>query len=196
MSSSSVAIRRSKPSARRGALADGAVGGRVDQQPVAGAAVAFDQRARRGRDARQHRLVQEAFAPRRPVRGRLAGQQRGVDADLQRLIVGQVVQTTVSARALAVQLRIARETLAVQDDNLQIAGWRLQAGLTSSLDVEQARAQRAQTAATIPALERDLAASANTISTLIGEAPGPVRTALVYADNKHVFWNPDPDVFQ
>lgn len=99
-------------------------------------------------------------------------------ADLQRLIVGQVVQTTVSARALAVQLRIARETLAVQDDNLQIADWRLQAGLTSSLDVEQARAQRAQTAATIPALERDLAASANTISTLIGEAPGPVRIAL------------------
>ncbi len=99
-------------------------------------------------------------------------------ADLQRLIAGQVAQTAVSARAIAFQLNIARETLAIQDENLQIARWRLQAGLVSSLDVEQARSQRAQTAASIPALERDLAASANTISTLIGEAPGPVLGAF------------------
>lgn len=98
--------------------------------------------------------------------------------DLQRLIAGQVAQTTISARALAAQLAIARDTLRVQDDNLQIAEWRLQAGLVSSLDVEQARAQRAQTAASIPALERDLAQAANTISTLIGEAPGAVRREL------------------
>lgn len=99
-------------------------------------------------------------------------------ADLQRLIVGQVAQATVSARALAVQLAIARETLKIQDDNLQIARWRLQAGLVSSLDVEQAAAQRAQTAASIPALERDLAQVSNSISTLIGEAPGAVRIAI------------------
>jgi len=101
--------------------------------------------------------------------------------DVQRLIVGQVAQTTVSARALAVQLAIARQTLAVQDDNFQIAEWRREAGLVSSLDVEQARAQRAQTAATIPALERDLTASANTISTLIGEPPGRVLELLEQA---------------
>jgi NodT family efflux transporter outer membrane factor (OMF) lipoprotein len=99
-------------------------------------------------------------------------------ADLQRLIAGQVAQTVVSARTIAVQLRIGRETLANQDANLQIARWRLQAGLVSSLDVEQAIAQRAQTAASIPALERDLAQTANSISTLIGEAPGPVREAI------------------
>ncbi len=99
-------------------------------------------------------------------------------ADLQRLIAGQVAQTTISARALAAQLAIARDTLRIQDDNLQIAEWRLQAGLVSSLDVEQARAQRAQTAASIPALERDLAQAANTISTLIGEVPGRVRREL------------------
>lgn len=99
-------------------------------------------------------------------------------ADVQRLIVGQVAQTTISARALAVQLEIARSTLEIQDENLQIARWRLQAGLVSSLDVEQAKAQRAQTAATIPALERDLVASANAISILIGEPPGAVHAAL------------------
>ena len=99
-------------------------------------------------------------------------------ADLQRVIVGQVGLATIQARATALQLAIARDTLNYQDQNLQIARWRVQAGLVSSLDVEQARGQRAATAATIPQLESSLAASANSISTLIGEPPGRVLTLL------------------
>lgn len=99
-------------------------------------------------------------------------------ADLQRLVVGQVALTTIQARATALQLAIARDTLEYQDENLQIARWRNQAGLVSSLDVEQARGQRAQTAASIPLLESNVAASANAISTLIGEPPGRVLTLL------------------
>ncbi len=100
-------------------------------------------------------------------------------ADLQRLIVGQVAIAAVNARSLAQQLEIARSTLRYQEDNLQIARWRNQAGLVSSLDVEQARTQRAQTAATIPALEASLTATANSISTLIGEPPGRVYEAFL-----------------
>ncbi|HTM94958.1 MAG TPA: efflux transporter outer membrane subunit [Croceibacterium sp.] len=103
-------------------------------------------------------------------------------ADLQRAIVGQVAQSTIQARAAALQLAIARDTLKYQDDNLQIARWRVQAGLVSSLDVEQARSQRAQTAATIPLLESSLAATANAISTLIGEPPGRVLLLLQGSD--------------
>jgi NodT family efflux transporter outer membrane factor (OMF) lipoprotein len=99
-------------------------------------------------------------------------------ADLQRVIAGQVALTTIQARATALQLAIARDTLKYQDDNLQIARWRVQAGLVSSLDVEQARGQRAQTAASVPLLESSLAASANAISTLIGEPPGRVLGLL------------------
>ncbi len=99
-------------------------------------------------------------------------------ADVQRLVVGQVALTTIQARATAAQLAIARDTLAYQEDNLQIARWRNQAGLVSSLDVEQARSQRAATAATVPLLESNLAASANAISTLIGEPPGRVLTLI------------------
>jgi NodT family efflux transporter outer membrane factor (OMF) lipoprotein len=106
---------------------------------------------------------------------RAAGYSRG---DIERVIVAQVASQVVIARALERQLAIARETLANQDDNLQIARWRNQAGLVSSLDVEQARTQRAQTAATIPQLEGDLVAVANAISTLIGEPPGRVYAAL------------------
>jgi NodT family efflux transporter outer membrane factor (OMF) lipoprotein len=99
-------------------------------------------------------------------------------ADLQRLVTGQVALATISARAIALQLAIARDTLAFQDENLQIARWRVQAGLVSSLDVEQARTQRAATAASIPQLEANLAATANAISTLIGEPPGRVFRLL------------------
>ena len=112
------------------------------------------------------------------AQGELAAQGYSL-ADLQRLIVGQVAIGTINARATAEQLAIARSTLAYQDDNLQIARWRNQAGLVSSLDVEQARTQRAQTAATIPLLESTLTATANSISTLIGEAPGRVLAEII-----------------
>lgn len=101
--------------------------------------------------------------------------------DLERVITAQVAAQVISARAIAGQLAIARDTLAIQDDNLQIARWRNQAGLVASFDVEQARTQRAQTAASIPLLESNLAAVANAISTLIGEPPGRVYRALVDA---------------
>lgn len=107
-------------------------------------------------------------------------------ADIQRLIVGQVAIQTITARATAEQLAIARSTLVFQDDNLQLARWRNQAGLVSSLDVEQARTQRAQTAATIPLFESNLVATANAISTLIGEAPGRVLDALLASEPEPV----------
>jgi NodT family efflux transporter outer membrane factor (OMF) lipoprotein len=103
-------------------------------------------------------------------------------ADLRRIIAGQVALATISARATALQLAIARDTLAYQDENLQIARWRVEAGLVSSLDVEQARGQRAQTAASIPLLEGNLVATANGISTLIGEPPGRVLEAFEGSD--------------
>jgi outer membrane protein, multidrug efflux system len=110
-------------------------------------------------------------------------------ADLQRSITGQVALATIQARSTAVQLAIARDTLAYQDENLQIARWRVQAGLVSSLDVEQARSQRARTAAAIPQLQANLAATANAISTLIGETPGRVLDLL--EESSEV---PDPPV--
>jgi NodT family efflux transporter outer membrane factor (OMF) lipoprotein len=106
---------------------------------------------------------------------RAAGYSLG---DLQRAIAGQVADQVISARATAQQLSIARDTLKNQDENLQIARWRNQAGLVSSLDVEQARSQRDSTAASIPLLESSLAATSNAISTLVGETPGRVHKLL------------------
>lgn len=99
-------------------------------------------------------------------------------ADVQRLVVGQIAQNVIAARATAAQIAIARSTLANDEENLQIARWRSEAGLVSSLDVEQARTQRAQSGATVAQLEASLAATANTLSVLIGEPPGRVLDLL------------------
>lgn len=96
--------------------------------------------------------------------------------DVQTSIAAEVARNYVDARSLNARIIVARDTLRTQDDNFEIAGFRAQAGLVSSIDVEQARAQRAQTAATIPALVKSEAAARNRLSVLTGQAPGAVDT--------------------
>lgn len=90
----------------------------------------------------------------------------------------ETARNYVLARLYQAQLANARDSLAVQDDNLEIAGYRLQAGLVSSLDTEQARSQRAQTAATIPTLEQNYNAAVSRLGVLTGQAPGALKADL------------------
>ena len=99
-------------------------------------------------------------------------------AALRTQIAAQVGTNYVNYRTNVSRLAIARDTVRTQDDNLEIAGFRAQAGLVSSLDVEQARTQRAQTAATVPLLEQSVVTSRNQLSILTGRAPGAVDAAL------------------
>lgn len=99
-------------------------------------------------------------------------------ANVRLTIISELVTNYIQARLAQQQLRIARESQAVQRDNYDIANWRLQAGLVSSLDAEQARAQLAQTNATIPQLEASLKGSLNRIAVLTGQAPGDATRAL------------------
>lgn len=99
-------------------------------------------------------------------------------ANVRITIISELVTNYVQARLAQEQLRIARETQKVQKDNYQIADWRLQAGLVSSLDEQQARAQLAQTNATIPQLEASLRGSLNRIAVLTGQAPGEATRTL------------------
>jgi len=82
------------------------------------------------------------------------------------------------ARLQQTELANLRQSLANQDDTLQIAHWRNQAGLAGSLDVEQARTQRAQTAATIPQLEISLNQTVSRLGVLLGGPPGALRADL------------------
>ena len=99
-------------------------------------------------------------------------------AGVRTSVAGEVATNYIDARLAQARLEVARSTLRTQDDNLQIAGWRVQAGLVSGLDAEQARAQRAQTAASIPGLETAYLQAVNRLSVLTGQAPGALRTEM------------------
>ncbi|MDF7775848.1 efflux transporter outer membrane subunit [Sphingomonas sp. AOB5] len=93
-------------------------------------------------------------------------------------VQGEIARNYVLARLAQQQLANARDSLAIQDDNLEIAGFRVQAGLVSSLDGEQARASRAQTAATIPSIEASYNGFVSRLGVLTGQAPGALKAQM------------------
>jgi multidrug efflux system outer membrane protein len=93
-------------------------------------------------------------------------------------IAAEVALNYIDARNAQARLQVARESLASQDETLQITGWRHQAGLVSAQDVEQATVLRSQTAAAIPQLRANYLAAANRIATLLGEPPGGITARL------------------
>jgi multidrug efflux system outer membrane protein len=99
-------------------------------------------------------------------------------ATVQLSAQSEAARNYVLARLYQQQLANARGSLTIQDDNLEIAGFRVQAGLVSSIDSEQARSQRAQTAATIPTIEQNYNAAVSRISVLTGQAPGALKAEL------------------
>ncbi|WP_189338583.1 efflux transporter outer membrane subunit [Sphingobium sp. SCG-1] len=99
-------------------------------------------------------------------------------ANVRIAIIAETVSNYITARLSQERLRIAREQLATAQDNFNITRWRVEAGLVSSLDQEQARAQLAQQTAAIPQLEAGLANAFNRIAVLTGQAPGEATRAL------------------
>ena len=92
--------------------------------------------------------------------------------DVQVSIAAEVATNYLQWRGTGVRLNVARENLKLQEETLQIAQWRTQAGLGTSLEVEQARAAAEQTRAQIPVFEATLAQTANSIAVLTARAPG------------------------
>jgi len=99
-------------------------------------------------------------------------------ANVQSSIAAEVARNYIIARSAQASLEIARGSLAIQDDNLEIAGFRVRAGLVSSLDAEQSRSQRAQTAAQVPSFEQNFQQAANRLGVLTGQAPGALKAEL------------------
>jgi len=102
-------------------------------------------------------------------------------ADVRTAVAAEVARNYVSQRTFATRIAITEETVRTQRDNFEIAGFRAQAGLVSSLDVEQARAQLAQTLASIPPLRQQEAAARYRIAVLTGQAPGAVDGVFTIA---------------
>ena len=93
-------------------------------------------------------------------------------------LAAEVAVTYLDLRGLQARLAIARRNLAAQEETLQITRWRVQAGLASSLDAEQAVAASEQTAAQIPVLASSLAQDRSSLAVLTGQPPGALDDAL------------------
>lgn len=99
-------------------------------------------------------------------------------ANVQVSIAAEVAVTYIELRGLQARLAIARGNLAAQLETLQLSRWRTQAGLASSLDVEQAVTASEQTSAQIPSLQTSAAQALSSLAVLTGQAPGALQGRL------------------
>ena len=110
-----------------------------------------------------------------------AADVRAAQAGLEQaqvVLAAEVAVNYLTLRSVQERLTIARRNLASQRETLQITDWRVQAGLSTSLVSEQARAAAEQTAAQIPQLQTSLAQTRHALAVLTGQAPGALDALL------------------
>ncbi len=98
--------------------------------------------------------------------------------NVQVSLSAEVAVNYINLRALQTRLAIARDNLATQQETLQITRWRAQAGLLSSLELEQAVSATAQTQAQLPALQTSVTQTLNALAVLTSQAPGALAATL------------------
>lgn len=99
-------------------------------------------------------------------------------ADVQVSVAAEVATQYITWTGLTLRLAIARDNLASQEETQQITEWRAQAGLVTSLDVEQARTSTENTRAQIPTLESSIAQAQNGLAILTGTTPEALNATL------------------
>jgi NodT family efflux transporter outer membrane factor (OMF) lipoprotein len=99
-------------------------------------------------------------------------------ADAQLAVAAATASSYFELRGTADRLAIARATTANQRDTAQLTQWRMQAGLTTSLEHAQAQAALEQAAARVPALELALAQQRHALAILCGLPPAALDAEL------------------
>lgn len=98
--------------------------------------------------------------------------------DAQVSLVAEVALNYVNLRAYQARLAIANANATSQAETLELTRWRVQAGLTTDLDLEQARSNLEQTRAQIPSLDASRAEAEHNLEILTGQPPGTLHTVL------------------
>ncbi|MDT7836240.1 efflux transporter outer membrane subunit [Aquabacterium sp. OR-4] len=93
----------------------------------------------------------------------------------------EVARQYVALRGLQAQQAAAEANLALLADTAQIAAWRSQAGLASTLDVDAADASRDQTRAQAAVLAAGVTSARQQLELLLGLAPGALAAELTAA---------------
>lgn len=131
--------------------------------------------------------------------GRIRRGREAANADAQAIeqdaravalsLVSDVGQSYFRIRELDDQLDIAKRTLAVRQESLEIVRKRASVGLASDLDVKRTEVLVAEAAGLLPDLARTRAVESHRLEVLIGMSPGsldlhsePLRTVVVQPD--------------
>jgi multidrug efflux system outer membrane protein len=93
-------------------------------------------------------------------------------------LTAEVARDYVLLRGYQLQLKYANSNLTSEQSTLELTRSRFRAGLTSDLDVANAEASVAQTAATVPTLLIQIKQSIHAISVLLGEEPMALAAEL------------------
>lgn len=96
-------------------------------------------------------------------------------------LAAEVATGYLQLRGSQARAAFARESLATQEQTLQIAQWREQAGLGSSLETSQARSAVEQTRAQLPVLRASIAQTAHALAVLTGRPPTALDARLADA---------------
>jgi NodT family efflux transporter outer membrane factor (OMF) lipoprotein len=99
-------------------------------------------------------------------------------SDIQVSVAAEVALAYIQLRGQQAQLMIARNNLESQLETQQITDWRAQAGLITSLEVEQARTASEQTSAQIPTLQASIEKTSHSLAVLTGQAPASLQALL------------------
>ncbi|MDM0018391.1 efflux transporter outer membrane subunit [Variovorax saccharolyticus] len=89
-------------------------------------------------------------------------------------VVAAVTTGYVRLRELDRELEVARSTLALRQDSLNLFERRFKGGVVSQVEVSQARSEYATALRAIPLLVQSIAQQENALSVLIGRDPGPI----------------------
>jgi multidrug efflux system outer membrane protein len=89
-------------------------------------------------------------------------------------LVSDVATAYLQLRQLDLELETTRRNVGSRQSSLQLARDRFEAGVASALDLHQAEAELASTAAQIPNLERQIVQTENLLSIVLGRNPGAI----------------------
>jgi NodT family efflux transporter outer membrane factor (OMF) lipoprotein len=92
--------------------------------------------------------------------------------------LAELAQSYMLLRGTQDRLEIAKRNLRLADENVELVNTRFGGGVATTLDLAQARAQRATIAATLPPLRVQEVELINAIGLLLGDAPRALETEL------------------
>lgn len=98
--------------------------------------------------------------------------------NVQVLLVSEVAASYAQLRGYQQRIDFARENVQIQQQSLKLAMDRFQNGITTELDVQQAKSSLAETEAALPQLDTGLQQAGHRLCILLGSPPGGISNQV------------------